>query len=255
MARRAGLGSTDADWTRRFFHMLSVDYLICHEKDVPPGAHVLERHVGRALIPLHPFYSRARLLRETTTVKSADEAFQYITNFDHRPSAKPVLETTSIMPEPRPFQPNEYARITSFANDRVEVEVWAAQTRMLLLAEMYDSKWQATVNGLSRPVIPANYLLRAVRVPAGKSHVVFEYVDPWFQYGLLISVASLLTTLAIIVGSHYRAKRHVTPASADLSTPRSVLAPREKSNEKSALMIGTEIAHWRHWGYHRRSKP
>lgn len=255
MARRAGLGSTDADWTRRFFHMLSVDYLICHEKDVPPGVQVLERHVGRALIPLNPFYSRVRLLRETTTVKSADEAFRYITNFDHRPSAKPVLETTSIMPAPLPFQPNEYARITSYANDRVEVEAWAAQSRVLLLAEMYDSNWHATVNGISRPIIPANYLLRAVRVPAGKSHVVFEYVETWFPYGILISVTSLLTTLGIIVASHYRGQRNMATAPADLSIPPPALAPREEAHEEPAFTIGAEIARWRQWGYHRRKKP
>ncbi|MBX3412195.1 MAG: YfhO family protein [Pirellulales bacterium] len=247
-APRSGLGAVRADWMRRFFQMLAVDYLICRETEVPVGAKVLARHVGRALIPLNPFFARARLLRDTRTVASPDEALRYITSFKNRPSATPVIETTSMMPSPEPLQPKELARITGFSNNRVEIDVWAAQPRVLLLAEMYDPHWHATVNGQSCPVMPANYLLRAVSVPAGPSKVVFEYVDPWFQCGAVVSVVSLLATLLLIVVSHRRACRQQrVRAATELPQAEPQVARDDLSREEPVLSVGGEIARWQPW--------
>lgn len=56
---------------------------------------------------------------------------------------------------------------------------------MLVIPDSYYPGWRATVNGEPKPVYRANINFRAVPLPAGESHVIFNY-DPWWLPGVFI---------------------------------------------------------------------
>jgi hypothetical protein len=62
----------------------------------------------------------------------------------------------------------------------------------LVVTELFDKNWRATVNG--RPIAPyrANVAFRAVAVPAGESEVVFKYAPQAFYVGCVVSLSALL---------------------------------------------------------------
>ncbi|MBX3412196.1 MAG: YfhO family protein [Pirellulales bacterium] len=250
---RAG-AIAEAEWMRRLYRMLSVEYVMALESDLEPGTPIVGRHLGRVLVPLHPPFARARLLREALATDDPQEAEAYIRNQNTRPSSRPILETTEPLPTASPLRPAEVARITEYTNTRVELDVFAAQPRVLLLAEMYDKNWRATVDGKPAAVMPANYLLRAVRVPMGRSQVVFEYVDPLFRWGTILSLASLLITLAIVVGSYLSARRDLSVDRPAVSASgRGRAAGSAKSCESELAMVtASETSAWRCWGFRSR---
>ncbi len=102
------------------------------------------------------------------------------------PQTAPVAEATGT------------ARIVRFAANRVELEVESSAAAVLVLSEAYHPNWRARVDGVARPVLAANCLLRAVSVPAGTAHVVFEFVDPALRAGLATTsaTAAILAALA-----------------------------------------------------------
>jgi hypothetical protein len=84
----------------------------------------------------------------------------------------------------------------------------------LVMADMYAPGWRVTVNGRDATLLRADYTLRAVAVPGGRSHVVLTYRPPGFVPGLLISAVALLA-LVLIGLLALRARRHRTLAAAD----------------------------------------
>ena len=73
---------------------------------------------------------------------------------------------------------------------RAEATIKLDQPGYLVLSDSYFPGWQARVNGTPVRIFRANYLVRAVPVPAGESRIVFLY-RPWaFRIGLWISLAT-----------------------------------------------------------------
>ncbi len=74
---------------------------------------------------------------------------------------------------------------TSYHPTRVELEVNLNSDAVVVLNDSYYPGWRATVNGEPKPVYRANINFRAVPLPAGESHVIFNY-DPWWLPGVFI---------------------------------------------------------------------
>ena len=82
--------------------------------------------------------------------------------------------------------------------ERVTIEVNLTQPGYLVLADTYYPGWQATIDGGTSEILPANHAFRAVQVDSGKHVVVFEYNPLSFRLGGWITVgAGLLLALML----------------------------------------------------------
>ncbi|MDD5131070.1 MAG: YfhO family protein [bacterium] len=82
--------------------------------------------------------------------------------------------------------------IRSYSGNRVEIQAQVAQDIWLLLADTYYPGWQARVNGQPVKIQQADYMLRAIRLPAGENRVVFSFLPSWFWAGLSVTLAGLI---------------------------------------------------------------
>ena len=78
------------------------------------------------------------------------------------------------------------------------------------LADAWYPDWKATVDGKDTPILRADYLLRAVAVPAGKHTIVMKFVSPSVRTGLLLSIGSLVVVLGLI-GAGFLMRRRTAP--------------------------------------------
>ncbi len=90
------------------------------------------------------------------------------------------------------------ASIAEYGPQRVRVEVQAARESFLVLNDQGSSGWSAMVSGHPAPIQTANVLVRAVRVPAGASTVVFRYSVPGLREGTLVFAVSAALLLALL---------------------------------------------------------
>src|SRR5207248_9071791 len=82
----------------------------------------------------------------------------------------------------------------------LKFRIHAPRPGALYLADSFHSGWSAKVNGRPAKILPANYAFRAVPIPAGDVHVEFCYLPNGFAAGLLVSVLSSATSLALAIG-------------------------------------------------------
>ena len=104
------------------------------------------------------------------------------------------------------------ATIDSYRLDDVTVSVDTPGPALLRLADLWYPDWVATVDGKPTTILRADYLLRAVAVPAGHHRVVFRYASPAVRRGLLLSLGCLALVLLGFAGSWVASRRGGAPA-------------------------------------------
>jgi hypothetical protein len=84
------------------------------------------------------------------------------------------------------------ARVVSYEPERVVVETETEAPAVLVLSDAFDDLWRAQLQGgPSLRVLRANFLVRAVEVPAGRHTVVFTYSARRVLAGAAVSVVGL----------------------------------------------------------------
>ncbi len=96
--------------------------------------------------------------------------------------------------------------VANYDNNQIQV-----QTRggggLLIFSEVYYPGWHATVDGKPIPLVRADYLLRALCVPAGEHQVVLTYSPLSLKIGLVITI--MTTLLVFSVAGWYLSKTRV----------------------------------------------
>src|SRR5262249_60321243 len=103
------------------------------------------------------------------------------------------------------------AEITRYRLNDVSIDVQTPVPALLRLADQWYPDWVATVDGKPTSILRADYLLRAVAVPAGRHRVEFQFVSKAVRTGLLLSIASAVVALALIAAGLWWARRPVAP--------------------------------------------
>ena len=89
------------------------------------------------------------------------------------------------------------AGLEQTAGGQVRLEVVADTAGWLVLADTHFPGWQATIDGDPVEIFPANYLFRAVPVPAGSHQVEFRYGPASFRLGLVLFGIGLVALLGL----------------------------------------------------------
>ena len=100
------------------------------------------------------------------------------------------------------------ARITSYQNREVVIEITNPVTGHLVLSDTYFPGWTAAVDGRPVRILRANYLVRAVPLEPGSHQVIFTY-RPWpWRIGATASMVSLLlVAVALLLGRRHSCLR------------------------------------------------
>jgi len=106
------------------------------------------------------------------------------------PSEKILVEQDSVP---------HHIRFLRYENNRVQIEVKSAERGYLVLADTFYEGWKASVNGEERPILNANYVLRAVVIPKGKSIVEFRFEPVLARLGAWISFGTCILCLALLI--------------------------------------------------------
>ncbi len=114
-------------------------------------------------------------------------------------------ESTSVV-APRiesgmPVAVSARATVSAWEPGRMTIAIDGAEQRQsyLVVAETWYPAWQATVDGAATPVHRANHAQIAVEIPSGARAVELFFDDPASARGRLVTLISLLLTLALTV--------------------------------------------------------
>jgi hypothetical protein len=104
------------------------------------------------------------------------------------PTAELLVEAEGADEQVPEFEAS--VRVVASRADALTVETQANQPGWLTVTGSFAPGWRARIDGVSAPIVRANGVFRAVRVPAGRHAVDLRYRPPAVAAGAALSLAS-----------------------------------------------------------------
>ena len=79
-------------------------------------------------------------------------------------------------PAAGPAGTSDQVTLKKYKPTEIEIEAETMRPGFILINDQYDADWETQVNGHAVPLLRADYILRAVAIPAGKSSIMLRYV-------------------------------------------------------------------------------
>jgi hypothetical protein len=114
-----------------------------------------------------------------------------------------------------PFQPSSDStasiQLVSYSPVNLKYEFNSVNEQFVVFSEIfYDKGWNATIDGKEASHVRANYVLRAMKVPAGKHTIEFDFTPESYEKGKMISQASSsILILLLVIGLAWEIKKRM----------------------------------------------
>ncbi len=176
--------------------MLNTKYIV-----VDPGSAPLEytQRLGNAWF-IEKVYPATTADEEMEMMDVIDPAFEAVIS-----GASEALASYDITAEG--VDENAEIYLTHYSPNRLEYKYSSPQDAVAVFSEIYyPAGWKAFVDGVEKPILRADYVLRALELEAGEHTVEFIYSPKSFKTGKSISLASsIIILLLLVAGIAYEA--------------------------------------------------
>jgi len=173
-------------------NMLNTRYVIVPDQNKQPMAQLNARALGNAW-----FVNRDSL------VDNADQELAALTGFN--PSSVAIVDK-SFSEDLKSWVPAkdtlDYIRLTAYQPNDLKYKYKSKNSGLAVFSEIYYPKgWNAYVDGMLTPHFRANYVLRAMVLPAGEHAVEFKFEPRAYYLGEKVSlISSIVLILLVIAG-------------------------------------------------------
>lgn len=158
------------------------------------------------LVQVYGWEPRVSVVPAWTVAASAQAALRSVLAPGFDPSRSAYLESDPGIAQ----VPNAQAGSASYrevAPEDVRIEVDARAPSIVVVRNSYDPGWTATVDGRPAPVLPTDYLVQGVAVPAGRHVVRLVYRDPEVSRGLVAGALVWVILLSAIPAAMWLERR------------------------------------------------
>jgi hypothetical protein len=171
--------------------MLNTKYFIVSGDDKQPQARLNQGALGNAWT-----------VDEFELVNNADEEIAGLKSFD---PSKTAIVDKRFSADLDGFQskPGEKGsvQLTSYKPNELVYKYNSNKNELVVFSEIYyDKGWKAFIDGKESPYFRANYVLRAMVVPAGQHEITWKFKPTVYYTGGTISLISSLLVLLFFFG-------------------------------------------------------
>jgi hypothetical protein len=184
------------------YNMLNTRYFIVPAQDGQPSVQRNPEALGNAWF-----------VKEVKQVNNADEELKALDAFDPRQTAfvdkRFADQLKAVNPQ---ADTSATIRLTDYKPNHLTYESDSKVAQVAVFSEIYyrgGIDWKAYVDGQETPHFRANYILRAMTVPAGKHKIEFKFDPPAVKTGQQIDRFAAAAWILLLVGAifmEYRRK-------------------------------------------------
>ena len=154
------------------------------------------------VIPNTQALGNAWFVEDIKFVKNADEELDALSDFNPEKTAvideRFRTELNSFSPE---YDSTALIKLIEYEPNDLKYQVNTNKDQLTVFSEIYYPKgWNAYIDGELTPHFRANFVLRAMIIPAGKHLVEFKFEPTAYNVGEKISLASSLLLILLVIG-------------------------------------------------------
>ncbi|UOQ66699.1 YfhO family protein [Hymenobacter volaticus] len=154
----------------------------------------------------------AWFVNEVQKVQNPDQEINALTNLNTATTA--VVDVSKFPLNKTSYNaPGSTIALTKYEPDALTYRATATADAFVVFSEIYYADgWNAYLDGKKVPYVRANYVLRAMPLPAGTHTIEFKFEPTEYAIGNTVSlVSSVLLILALIGAIVYATRRKSTP--------------------------------------------
>ncbi len=183
----AGISKSLSRGNFNIINMLNTKYLLTDQEVQSGPLRTVQRGKpfvieNTSALPRMWFVDRARVIADP------EDHLRAVADPSWNPAAEALL-----FEDPGPLDPGTggTANITAYHDREIHAEVDSPGNCLLVVSEIYyEPGWNAFLDGTPVEVRRADYVLRAVEVPAGRHELVMRFDPPAFRRGVVVSAAA-----------------------------------------------------------------
>jgi len=138
---------------------------------------------------------------EVQMVKSADEEINALSAFDPSKTAIVDEEFSAVLNVNLEKDSLSQIELISYEPNYLIYKTSSSKSQLAIFSEIFYAKgWNAYIDGELHPHLRANYVLRALPVPAGNHQIEFKFEPKSYAIGRTISFISSLLVLLMFAG-------------------------------------------------------
>lgn len=97
-----------------------------------------------------------------------------------------------------------YVKLDKYGLDDISFISQNSKDGLAVFSDIYYSKgWKAYIDGKETPIMKADYVLRAIRIPAGNHKIEFHFHPASFYTGQKVGLASSILLILLCLGAFY----------------------------------------------------
>ena len=147
-------------------------------------------------------FGNAWLVDTLTYVGSSKEEMEALSDMTNRNTAVADKKFAEVIGTPLPISEGDTIYETSYAPNKLTYKAHSAKGGVALFSEVYFPwGWKATVNGKETPIGQADYVLRALRLPAGDSEIVMTFDPEPVKKANAVSIAAVILIYLLALGA------------------------------------------------------
>jgi hypothetical protein len=173
---------------------------------------------SHALVGMKDYLSKATFVPNVEFFASDKALLKRLKATDWNARESVLLQrpvTITVPPALGPAESSDHVDLKTYTPTEIDLEAQTTRSGFVLVNDQYDPDWQVQLNGHEAPLLRADYIMRAIAVPAGLSRISMRYVAHYRVAGLNLSAEAVnnfsdgLMLLAwIVAGLALRGRRH-----------------------------------------------
>jgi len=154
----------------------------------------------RNAVIANPFADgNAWFVKDIVRVNSPDEEIEQLGSID--PSNTAVLDVSKFEVPVFRYDSSSSITLSAYRPNYLKYESRSGETGLAVFSEIYYPEgWQARIDGNEAEILRANYVLRALIVPAGDHTIEFEFAPKSYNTGNLLSQIFTWIFLLSLIG-------------------------------------------------------
>lgn len=223
-------------------NMLNVKYVIRSAE--PDPSNPQQQPTGPVALPNSEVLGAAWFVKTVQLVNNADEEMAAMKTLNARDSAvvdKQFVAQLGGLPTTMDHT-GSTIQLTNYRPDKLIYQTNAVRDGLAVFSEVYyrgHEDWQAFIDGKPTPHLRANYVLRAMRIPAGKHTIEFRFDPPLAHTGDTIDLICNVLLIALIgfvifyEGRNRRSEPQPEPEPVSPAAPEMLKSTQKQSRSKT----------------------
>ncbi len=157
-------------------------------------------------------YGHAWFVDDMKVVSTANEELETLKDVSPRHTAVVDKSFSSILGKAAPADSSDYIRLTGQTSTTCTYEADSKKGGIAVFSEIYYPEWEATIDGKPADIARADYVLRAMSIPAGKHTIEMSFNPQSINKTETIAYICLALLLAALLLASFLTWRQRTSA-------------------------------------------